>query len=253
MSLITNNIYTRSDLIEYVLRKMGHGVGHNVDITELQMHDCIDSVMRDFLEGGYDAVEQKYYILDLVKDQFEYEMPTNILDLVDVIGGDSYGVDNFDNAFIANQLHIYNNSDFISNTLDYHIFQMYIQTQRNSLKVPINFHYNAQIRKLTFFEDLMKNRGIKKLACRVYTIAGETQVEWERLYSHNWVILRTEYEFMRQWETNLLLKYDGGLYDGNIKLNADLMNKRIEELKIETDQQLDEVYGEFPSPQLVIL
>lgn len=68
--LAFQKINTVHDLITYAFRKLGHDV-HNVEISELQIYDCLHDALQYYQDYHYDASETIYFVHKLTKEDIE--------------------------------------------------------------------------------------------------------------------------------------------------------------------------------------
>jgi hypothetical protein len=110
---------------------------------------------------------------------------------------------------------------------------------------PINFNYNNRTNVLTIFD----TNNLVKVLVEVLKTAGESEVEFDNLYSHIWICQMATARSYLQWHRNIS-KYSGPVFDGNIIIDKeaikimgdDMYHKAISDLSEKWSDSFGSVY-----------
>jgi len=83
---------TRDDLIEYLKRRLGGGVGGflPVEISDNQYEVVVDDALQFCHENVYDFLNSRIYVIETVDGQLSYTLPDNIFAVTEVLSYKSY-------------------------------------------------------------------------------------------------------------------------------------------------------------------
>ena len=247
-------LQTKSDLQQYILRKLGSPV-IQIEITGEQLDDCIDDVLEYYMQRAYSGVIEKYVPIKLIKGISQIQLPYEVFAVTEVLSsgigqsGGSAGNMFSINQYIASDL--YRGSGKID-ILTYSLTNQMLATLETVFTKKITFDYNCINRVLSLFEIPVQDENVilhiyqKNVPTYepnpLFGLAPDQTEEIEHTNIYSELIVRklaTEYA-RRQWGYNLV-KYEGSSLPNGLTLNAsriiDEANTNILKLEEEFESQ----------------
>ena len=236
--LYNTSVIDRDTLLAYIQRTLGIQ-SHDIELSPEQYQDVIDDVMQEFLEFCYDGHENIYMVLSVTAGTLIYTLPDDMLSVTKVFMGtsiDSIRMRAFYDKATADLIYSSTNP---YTYLDYSLTQMFLNDCNDLVIPPVQFNFNSMTKKLKIFDV----NETKQVMVKGVKYAGESSVDFENLYNHRWIKARCVAVAYDRWYQNLI-KYDGDLYDGKIKLNLDRISKKAEDKLKETKEDLTTTYSD---------
>ena len=191
-------INTKEKLKEYVRNFLGEPF-IKVEISDYQLEQIIDDVIKKFSEFAYDGEKIKYMIIPLFKNIKDYKLDNNISSVIDLRVSNStiaymdgsLGF-NIPNGYVPN----ISNNGFSFN--DYEISLAKLSKFENLFNVRPNYTFNSNSKIITFHEDIFK---FDKALIEV-SLEYEPE-EVDLIYNHSWIKDMVVAQSKIQWGTNI--------------------------------------------------
>lgn len=244
------SIVDRETLKKYILSKLGGSydnseASHDVELRMDQLENIIDDTMQEFLNEIYDGNEKYYLKLDTSTGISKYTLPKDVLHVNKIFlasATDSV----FSQAFF-NQL---TDAFFVQagyTYVDYQILNFHLNQIEYMTRSPVSFSFNSMTKILKIFDV----RKAPSVLLDITRYIGDTESEFETLYSHPWIKKMCEARAWLQWYKNLI-KYKGQIFDGNLELDRDSIkevgDKMYEEANLELKDKYSNCFGSIYSP-----
>jgi len=227
---------TREEFKSYILRALG-SPKIQVEIDDTQLEDRVNDAIAMFVEYHYDGSDKQVLIIDSQKRQYEYTLPDNVIDVIQILGEYIPASD----ELLMMPLTFYNITDFQMNfnAVDYTIYKQSMSLYNDVVKPIYRYDFNGTTKLLRLFEPPIGY----KLAMICYTNNVSTT---ENIYDNRWLQQYTIALAGIQWATNIS-KYNGISLPGGGQINAETIEQRYSQMKQTLEEQLFENYT--PTPQ----
>lgn len=239
-----NPITSRIDLLAYIKRRLGEA-SHVIELTPEDFDDCIDDTLQLFLERAYDGAEEFYEEFQLTKDQFSYTLPDNIVSVFRMLSGSAgFWVPIMNNQFYVNNFGYCGSIG--EGVADYAIMQAYMNSVDTLTKADIMFTFNSTTKELRV-HSVPQDMKVLLHTCRY---AGETEERFNYIYGHRFVKDYAVALATYRWGIGLI-KYDGDLYDGNLKIDKEGILNEGKELIEKALLMFEDEYTGIIGPQYI--
>lgn len=253
--MATPKIQSVAGLKQYILRKLGYPA-HNIEITDEQLQDCIDDTLDDYLPVAYSGVNERYIPIKLIAGVNNYVLPYNTFAVVSVndanmsMIGSNMPSNMFSiNQFIAADLYRpgvakidimgYEMINQMTSTLDL-IFAKKITFDFNSISKILHLHGNVAVDQTVIIQ------VYQKLDLDSTPIsAGASRYEEENIYNEKIIKRLATARAMKQWGTNIGLKYSGSVLPNGGTINYEGISAQAEK---EIEACLLEIEDQFRLP-----
>lgn len=224
------------NLKQYILRKLGSPV-INIEITDDQLEDCIDSAIEDFQEEHYNGTYVGYIPLQLTEGVVSYQMEDNIQEVVHILSSESLSFDwKGDDPLLISAFYLGNeHSHYFKNDLvSVEVFRQNFKMFEDYFEIPIQFDYNSASKTLYLYTE--PERDVATFL-KVYQSDDD---KIKKYLTDGWVKEYSVALARKQWGTNLM-KYNGANLPGGAEFNyqgiLDMAEKDIEVLKEELEDK----------------
>ena len=252
--IYNSQVTDRDSLKKYVLAKLGgtlnpdEEAAHNVEITEYQLEILIDRVMLEFLENSYQGFEKKYVLVTINPTTFNGKITLNgdVLEVSKIMVGANYQ-SIFQQAVIGSiSTGLFVNSSLLNYSyVDYDIAQYNLNQISERFSTAFNFTYNSKTKALKIF-DINRIKTNSTILLETYSIIGDSEIEFENIYSHPLILDWCEALAYTQWYQNLI-KYKGSVFDGNLEINVEaigqLGKEKLENVKKDLIEKYSDCFG----------
>lgn len=203
-------IKTKSDLADYILRKLGSPV-IDVELSEDQIDDVIDAVIREYSEYAMDGQEEKCFIVPLEKDTNTYILDDHIYSIINLRTASNFSPFMIPGGYVINNT--YNFIGFGGNgpmgLSDIQMLTAQFQMIQDYFNIPINHTFNSNNNKLILLDNTHQINEKMLVHCWSYYKPDEI----DGIFNHPWVKDMCVAKSKLQWATNVG-KYSAPLLNG---------------------------------------
>lgn len=232
-------ITTKSELIEYCLRKLGKPV-INIEVADSQCEDRIDDALELYYENHYDATEEKWVYYQLtqtdidagyIKVPDEYDAVISVVPAAELIAGSGGGMFSYQYQMFAYQLRPWQTFDMI----DFYVKSTSIGELNDLLTTTPRHRFIKHTHQLKLYNNYCEGTD---LLMRVYERLNKEDVwndQWLRKYACALI--------KRQWGENTK-KYESVQLLGGITVTGQtIFQEAMEEIQ-KLEEDLVETYRE---------
>ena len=227
----------KQQLIQYVLRKLGHPVIH-IEIAQEQIEDCINDALDLFREYHSDALKLKFKEIDLVAGTKEYTMDSDVFSIVDIFGERNLKLfnDSEDEGYLLKSAYVGNTGLFDSefNAVDMEVIRQRYSLYRSTINRDYLFDYSYLEKKLIFLVDIDTAETVSVL-CNCYLDSSDAN--YSSLWLRNYVTALCGLA----WAQNIG-KYQVTL-PGNVTMNYNDIFNKYDALRQELEENIIERYS----------
>jgi hypothetical protein len=203
-------IRTKSDLSDYILRKLGSPV-IDVEITPDQIEDVIDAVIREYSEYAIDGQEEKCFVFPLDPDINTYVLDDHIYSIINIRTASSFSPFMIPGGYVLS-----NNYNFIGfggngpmSLSDVQMLTAQFQMVQDYFNIPVNHTFNANNSKLVFLDNTILRNKTVLVHCWSYYNPEDV----DGIYNHPWIKDMCVAKSRIQWSGNIG-KYSASLLNG---------------------------------------
>ena len=228
-------ITTRSELIEYCLRQLGHPV-IQINVAEEQCLDRVEDALQKYYEFHGDG-SQRFYLKHVITDadvtNGSIDLPENVMSVVEVLNLGFYGALNMNN--LSHVAHI---TDIVSGLSreglgSYTRAMSYLKTIENVLSPDKSVRFVKYGNKLRFDGSEFGKAG-DMIVIKCYI--ANTEEDLPKTLNDYWLRRYTTALIKKQWANNLI-KYNGFQLPSGITIDGSTIlseaNSDIEALETE--------------------
>ena len=238
-------INTRTELKQYILRKLGHPV-ININLADEQIEDAIYDSFSYFQDYHYEGSERTFIARQITADDMTNKWiptPSNVMTVMkvfkphDTAFGASIGESLFDIQYQFFRNEIFELTRSGSQLSNFHIVLQYIAEMNDMLNFNLRFRYTGTENKLYVDADWRRTFRQGTYLCYEAVVRNDPEVDAPHLYDH-WVIKKLAVlEAKKQWGQNLM-KFQGVQLPGGITMNG-------EKIYADADAELQKFKDEF--------
>ena len=230
-------IRTLDGLREYIKRRLGAPL-LKVELTDDMLDDAIDIAIETYSEYGYDGTIEATLLVELEEGVLEYTLGDNVIAVSGLSCSSTYST--FINipagyTLAMNPISL-NLQDNISNidvqTMTQKMAQM--SNLRSIFDVQINYDFNYNTKKLTFFEKPTSNVAVLELGLEY------EPMEVDNIYGNFWIKKMAEAQAWKMWGS-LLGKFNSQLVNGS-EINYSDMFEKGKTMEEEAREELDGLF-----------
>lgn len=198
--MITEIIEAKNDLINRIKTRLGDKT-IDVEISNEEIENCIDLALRKLKQRGDAFVEESMVLLTLKKNQKEYILPKEIIEVMQIYRrgytrafGSTSG-QNID-PFSVHWYTFYSGGQFntsgIGNLVSYELYHDYMKTMGKQMGMYINYSFNPNTHKLIIAENPRADEEIILLHSFVDRPDYEIiQDRYAGLWVENWAFMES--------------------------------------------------------------
>lgn len=245
------NLTNRNDLIEYVLRKLGHPV-IQINVSEEQVNDRIDDAIQFNVDYNYNMIEKKFLSIKITQTDIDnnyVEVPEDVLAVQRLLPIRSITKGKSADFLFDVEYHLtssalfqmYSNGD----VSQFYLTKQYLATINDIFNNQPMYEFRRYTDKVYFKFDASSELSVDDfVVLEVYTPIDSTSRFWNDRLIKDYATALVK----KQWATNLS-KYQNVELPGGVKLNgAELYNQAIQEI-----QFLEEEIKSYSEPVEVIV
>lgn len=228
-------VTSRTELQNYILRKLGQGVV-DVEITPDQMSDIIDDTLQRFSEEVEDGVQESILVVPLTKGTTQVLLDDTVMGISSVFYGkgnqkSSSAIDPFNYSMYQSDIwkFLYNTDGTASNI---YITKSYFETLKTMFDVDISFDFNHQTKLLNLLQTINYDT---LLAMSVFKDTRDN----DKIWNHQFIKKYSTGLAWRQWSNNIA-KYNGSILVGGMEINADTMKNNADTLLQEVEEEIQD-------------
>lgn len=227
-------ITTRTELLDYIKRKLGTPA-RSVKMSDDQYEDAIDDALDVFLKHAYSGTDTAYVLFDIVAGQTVYNLPDDIVSVVDIMKGDNIyeQISRLPRDYTTS----YTMSLMEGGYLNYTIINSYLDMMDDCISPDILYDFNEDTKELR----IHSNPESKSVLLEVEKYTGVDQTAFNKLYNNTWIKKRAYANAMYTWAVNMM-KYRGNLFDGGLELDKEAIMNEAKDLIEKSDEDLMNTY-----------
>lgn len=195
-----NEAITRKEMIESILTRLG-GDTIDVELEHQQIDKCIDLALRKLKQMGDAFIEESMILLTLKRDQKEYILPNEIVEVMQIYRkgyGRAFGSDGGQNMDPFS-FHWYTlmaggnmNDGRLGNIVSFELYHDYLKTMGKQMGMYMNFTYNENTHKLIIAENPRADNEVILLHSFVdRPIAELLKDRYAGLWIENWAYMES--------------------------------------------------------------
>lgn len=221
-------ITTKDGLISYIRSQLGEPI-INVECTDVQIGEIIDTSISKFTEYAYGTLED-VVLIELSGAQ-DYELPSTITNIIKLSKGGGSNILSFDTNFGAGYVPNIWSEQFFSDTGSFlgEVIQSLVSISSTQAQLEkyfgddIYYNFNHLAKKLQVLENYS---GVAALHYQYEYLANESN---DLVYNHEWVKAYTKAKTKELWGT-ITGKFDQTLVGGARINYADMKSEANEEI-----------------------